>query len=323
MTKFHIGIDISKAFFDVSVVVAQNKERQKQFKNDANGFASMEIWLRKYGALAGHFCMEATGAYWIELATFLHNGGAQVSVVNPACIKRFAQSELKRTKTDKVDAGIISRFCKVMEPGRWSPPPAEVSELQALYRRHHSLINLRQQERNRAASEVGDAFIQRSIKNILSALDIELKKIKRQIERLYKRHADLNNKRKLLTSIPGVGEETAMAILAEVPALDMFESAKQLAAFAGVTPREVRSGTSIRGRARLSKIGNARLRHALYMPTVVAKTVNPTIRAFFDRLKATGKPTMKVLLACMRKLFHLIFGVLKSGKPYDPGLCTA
>jgi transposase len=261
--------------------------------------------------------MEATGAFWVELAQFLYENVEAVSVVNPVCIKRFAQSELKRTKTDKVDAGIIARFCQKMNPSLWQPAAAEVQSLQKLVRRLHDLTKMRQQERNRLSSRSLDDYTSKSVERMLAHLDSEISRIKKQIERLYKHHPQLQERRKLLMTIPGVGPETANVVLTEVPHLELFESAKQLAAFAGLAPREFRSGSSIRGRTRMSKTGRSRLRQCLYLPSVTARSCNPIIQVFCNRLLKNGKAPMKVVGAAMRKMLHIIFGVLKSGKPFD------
>jgi transposase len=310
-----VGIDISKDYFDVAVEV-KDKWKHQQFSQTEKGFKAFLSWLGKLGITESHICMEATGAYWYELAEFLSEAAVQISVVNPTCIRRFAQSELKRTKTDKVDAGIIARFCRTMNPPFWQLPAPEVRLLQMLVRRVYDLTKIRRQERTRLSTEKNKPVVMDSVQRILKSLDQEIARIKRQIESLYKKHAHLQEKRRLLLSIPAVGEETANVVLTEIPSLDLFSSAKQLVAYAGLAPKEIRSGSSIRGRTRLSKTGNARLRSALFMPAVVAKDYNPLVASLYGRLVANGKPPMKAVGASMRKLLHIIFGVLKSGKPF-------
>lgn len=322
MLKQFVGIDISKLYFDASVEV-NGKTRHHQFPNSEKGFEALYAWCEKWDVTDSHFCMEATGAFWIELATWLHGKERPVSVVNPACIRRFAQSELKRTKTDKVDAGVIARFCKAMNPMWWQPLPAESQALQKLVRRQHDLTKMRQQERNRRSSKSLDEVTLKSVERTLKFLDGEIEKIDRQIERLYKKHDALRHKRDLLMSIPGVGGQTANVVLSEVPNPSLFTSAKQLAAYAGLAPKEIRSGDTIRGRTRMSKTGRGWLRSALYLPSVSARSCNPVIRSFCDRLLKNGKAPMKVVGAAMRKFLHIIFGVLKSGKPFSADLAVA
>ena len=314
--EYFVGIDISKDYFDVAVEI-DNKWKHTQFSQTEKGFEALLRWIKKFKVSDPQICMEATGAYWYELAEFLSNAKMKVSVVNPTCIRRFAQSELKRTKTDKVDSGIIARFCKSMRPSLWKPPAPEVRQLQMLVRRVHDLTKIRRQERTRLSTEKNKDVVLDSVERMLNSLDREIARIKKQIEALYRKHEKLREKRKLLLSIPAVGEETANVILTEIPSIDLFQNAKQLVAYAGLAPKEIRSGSSIRGRTRLSKTGNSRLRSALFMPSVVAKDYNPVVAAFYKRLIANGKPPMKAIGAAMRKLLHIIFGVLKSGKPFD------
>jgi transposase len=298
MFSYFVGIDISKLYFDASVEV-NGKNRHHQFPNNEKGFEAFLAWCDKWGVINAHHAMEATGAYWMALATWLHNQDRAVSVLNPARIRRFAQSELNRTKTAKVDAGIISRFCKAMSPMLWQPLPAEAQELQTLVRRLHDLTKMRQQERNRRALGSLDKLTLQSVERTLNFLELEIERLNRQIERLYRKHTNLRQKRDLLLSIPGVGEQTANVVLSEVPNPDLFGSAKQLAAYAGLAPKQIRSGDSIRGRTRMSKTGRSRLRSALYLPSVTARSCNPIVRSFCNRLLRNGKAPMKVVGAAI------------------------
>lgn len=316
-----VGIDVSKLTLDLFIQV-NDKPRHHKFSNSESGFNDLILWLRRLKVETFHACMEATGSYWQELATFLHRSGMTVSVVNPACIKRFAQSELKRTKTDKIDAGVIYRFAVAMVPAPWTPPPPEVQKLQSLSRRLFSLNKMRRQEMNRLEAE-RDGSVKRSMEIVVATLDREIEKIKKRIKLLTASHSELRRKQKLLLTIPGVGEETAHLILSEVPNLDLFESPKQLVAFAGLAPREVTSGSSVHGRSALSKTGCSRIRGGLYMASVSAMKWNPVIKVFCERLLKRGKPPMKVVVAAMRKLLHIIWGVLKSGKPFRADLQPA
>lgn len=316
-----VGIDVSKLTLDLFILVKE-KPRHHKFSNSQSGFNDLMLWLRRLKVETIHACMEATGSYWQDLATFLHNSGVTVSVVNPACIKRFAQSELKRTKTDKVDAGVIYRFAVAMSPSAWSPPPPEVQKLQALSRRLSVLNKMRRQELNRLEAE-RDSGVERFIELVVATIDREIEKIQKRIKAVTAAHSDLCRKQRLLLTIPGVGDETVHLILSEVPNLDLFESPKQLVAFAGLAPRELTSGTSVHGRGALSKTGCSRIRGGLYMASISAMKWNPVVKAFSERLSARGKPPMKVVVAAMRKLLHIIWGVLKSGKPFRADLQPA
>ena len=316
MSLSYVGVDVSKATLDGSVEV-NGKVRHHRFSNSPQGHRDFLLWLKRIGIKDSHVCMEATGSYWEAFATHVYKAGQLVSVVNPACIKRFAQCELKRAKTDEVDAGVISRYAKAMQPGSWAPPPPEVQLLQALSRRLHGLVKMRRQELNRQEAEV-EPLIKRSTAAIVKTLDAEMEKVRKKIKELLATHEHLGKKSQLLQTIPGVGDETAHMLLAELPDLDLFTDVKQVVAFAGLAPKEIKSGTTIRGRNNLSKTGNSRLRRGLYMCALVAMKWNPVVEAFCARLQERGKPPMKIVGAAMRKLLHIIYGVLKSGKPFCP-----
>ena len=310
-----LGIDIAKQRVAVALLV-EGKVRNRSFKNAPDGFESLALWLRKWGIDQVHACMEATGNYGEALAIYLHGAGHTVSIVNPARIKGFAQSELIRTKTDKVDAGIIARFCLAMKPVSWTPPSPEIRSLRALVRWVDSLTGMLTQEKNRLGS--AHESVIPLIKGHINYLDKEIEKVREQIADLIDRDPDLSQKKDLLTSIPGIGTATIPVILAELDNLERFKHVRELVAFIGLAPKERLSGSSIKGKPRLCKTGNARLRKALYMPALVSIQCNPLMIVFYNRLKEKGKNGKVIVCAIMRKLVHLIFGILKSGKKYDP-----
>jgi transposase len=310
-----LGIDIAKQKVEV-VLFVEGKIKHKSIKNTPDGFEMLTLWLGKQGVEKVHACLEATGNYGEELAVYLHEAGHRVSVVNPARIKGFAQSELIRTKTDRIDAGVIARFCLAMEPEPWTPPSAEIRVLRALVRRAESLIDMLTQEKNRLGT-AHDSVIP-LIKEHIDYLEREIEKVRDQIAELIDRDPDLRQKKDLLASIPGIGKATIAALLAELDDLGRFRHVRELVAFIGLAPKETLSGSSIKGKPRLCKTGNARLRRALYMPALVSIRYNPLMIAFYRRLKEKGKNGKVIVCAIMRKLVHVIFGVLKSGKKYDP-----
>jgi len=310
-----LGIDVAKQRIEVALLV-DAKVRNRSFKNTPDGFESLALWLRKMGIERVHACLEATGNYGEDLAIYLHEAGHTVSVVNPARIKGFAQSELIRTKTDKVDAGIIARFCLVMKPGSWTPPSHEIRSLRALVRRVDSLIGMRTQEKNRLGT--AHESVIPLIKEHIDYLDKEIENIRHQIADLIDRDPTLRQKKDLLVSIPGIGKATIAVILSELDKLEKFKNVREVVAFIGLAPKETLSGSSIKGKPRLCKAGNARLRKALYMPALVSIQCNPLMITFYNRLKEKGKNGKVIVCAIMRKLVHIIFGILKSGKKYDP-----
>lgn len=309
-----IGIDISKRKFDLALL-RQGKLKHKSFPNTPLGHTALIDWLQNQEVTTAHACMESTNVYGDVLAEHLHDHGYTVSIVNPARIKGFAQSELARTKTDKADAGVIARFCAALRPAPWQPDPVEIRELRALVRRLEALLEMRQQEINRL--QVAPTVLIQALKAHVDYLDQSIKSTRQQIRDHIDNHPDLKQKRTLLETIPGIGEATIPIILAEFADVARFGNAKRLAAFVGVAPRERQSGSSVHGRTVLSKMGRSQLRKAFFMPALVALRYNPLLKAMRDRMLTKGKAKMAIVGAAMRKLVHLIYGVLKSGVPFD------
>lgn len=322
MQHAFLGIDIAKDNFHV-VVIDGDVERSNSFPNNAKGLAQLDKWLRNRKLTQVHACLEATGSYGEAVATHLHDGGHRVSIVNPARIKGFAQSELVRNKTDGVDAGVIARFCKAHSPEPWTPPAPEIRALQSLTRRLSSLIEARQQEVNRVQVPGTVDAVVVSIQAHVEHLDAQIIALEQQIRDHIDRHPLLRERHDLLTSIPGIASKTAVRILGELPGVEQFASAKQVSAFAGLSPQQHQSGKSVRGKTRLSKKGNPRLRSALYFPAVSAIKHNPLIKAFADRLRSAGKSNMVIIGAVMRKLLHIAYGILKTGQPFNPQINAA
>jgi transposase len=311
-----LGIDISKAKFDVALMVAGKVKKTHVFENAPDGFQALSTWLLKQGITAASACMEATGCYGDALAIYLHDQGFVVSVVNPAQIKSFSGAQLKRAKTDKADAKLIAQFYQQMCPDPWTPPPLQVRELQALVQRLSALAQMERQEHNRMGT--APAVVRPSIATVLATIKAEIKAVEAMIHDHIDRHPDLKDQSALLESIPGIGQATIFRVLAFIGDVQRFDHAKTLAAFVGLNPTVHRSGSSVRGKPHLSKKGNSVIRRALYMPALVARRYNPVIKEFADRLKKAGKPNMVIIGAVMRKLLHIIYGVLKSGRPFDP-----
>jgi transposase len=312
-----LGIDISKDTFEVALY--QDSHYQLgHFDNNRAGNKKLVAWLRNRQAVSCHVCIEATGRYGQEVAEFLHEAKYQVSIVNPARIKAYANSQLKRNKTDREDAKVIAHFCSTQKPALWTPSPAEVQELQQLVHRLDRLKSMRTQESNRRQSGLKSSTLLASIDDHLTYLMEQIKILEAQIKELIDTYPDLKQQRDLLVSIKGISDTTAAKFLAEVPDIHQFKSAAQLAAYTGLTPRHKSSGTSVRSRGHLSKTGNAHLRTAIFMPALTAMRWNPLIISFASRLQQRGKLPKVIIAAVMRKLIHIAYGVLKSGKPFDP-----
>jgi transposase len=310
-----IGADIAKKKFDVACLL-EGKFKHKVFTNDAAGFASFVAWfLSLCGDISPLICMEATGPYSLPLADYLVNHGFSVSLVNPAKIHAFAKSELSRAKTDKADAKLIARYALKMQPPLWTPPPANIRELQALVRRVEHLLEMIQMEKNRL--ETADASTHLSITNVLNTLQTELKSTRKVINDHIDNNPDLKQRSDLLETIPGIGETCIAHLLLALSEHHGFTHAKQVAAFAGLAP-VLRESGQWRGNTHISKTGDSALRKVLYMPALCAKRYNPAIQVFWDRLQRNGKNGKAITCAAMRKLIHIAFGVIKSGKPFDP-----
>jgi transposase len=311
-----LGLDVGKRELH-AVLLQSDRTASKIVTNSPTGIAQLKTWLKNRKAAEVHVCLEATGGWSEDVAEALHDAGLTVSLVNPSRIKAFAQSELLRTKTDRVDAAMIARFCRLHVPDPWTPPAPEIRTLQGLVRRHRSLMEMRTEEQNRLDAPIVADPVKASITTMLESIESELKRVDREIAQLFERHPPLRRQRDLLLSIPGIGETTAAKILGEMPNITEFRDVKAIGAFAGLSPQQYESG-SIRKRTRLAKTGNADLRQALYWPAISAMRHNPILRQFADRLRERGKPKMTIIAAVMRKLLTLAYGVLKSGRPFDP-----
>ena len=315
----YLGIDVSKDRLDV-YLLRDEEPAAADFANTKAGWRSLRNWLKKRAKEPTHVCLEATGRYGEGITAFLYDSGYAVSVVNPARIKGYATSRLARNKTDRIDAALIADFCRAQQADLplWTPPDPAQRHLQALVRRLEDLVTMRQQEANRLQAGELAADLQHSIRAHLAFLDDQIETLKGEIQDHIAQHPDLKRQSDLMSSIKGIRWLTAARLLAEIPNIQDFDSPQQLVAFAGLNPRQRRSGSSVHGRSRISKIGASAIRAALFMPAVSAKNFNPLLRPFVQRLEQRGHCKMSIIVAVMRKLLHLVFGVLKSGQPFDP-----
>jgi transposase len=317
-----VGIDVSKEKLDVALLRDQGKFRDKVVANSRKGFLELAGWLAKQGVTQAHICMEATGAYWEDLAEFLVDAGFEVSVVNPLLIRKFGESLGERSKTDRLDARVIAKFCSERAPDRWQAPSKAVRGLRALVRRREALIELRTEELNRRDS-ASEPRVLESINKVIAMLDEQIAQIERQIRDHIDSDPTLKDQRKLLESVPGIGPVVSAMLLSYYGGDLRFNSSKQAVAFAGLDTSRRESGSSVRGKPRLSKKGHSNIRGTLYMPAVVAMTKSDWGKAFAGRLVAAGKPKLLVIGAVMRKLVAIAYGVLKSGQPFNPALHSA
>lgn len=328
-----LGIDIAKRSFCVALRQGEKVEKRR-FENTPAGHQDLLRWVagRIAAAARGGAAptapapaaptpvqagLEATGRYGLLLARALHAAGHRVSVINPCKIARYAESKLRRAKTDPADAVLIAEYVAKEAPAPWTPPAAEREELQARVRRLTQLQALRQQERNRQEAEAGgSAWVRADLEAHLKMLDGQIAAAQAAIQAHMEAHASLRAERDQLCSIPGLGETTAAALLAELGDWRQFRGARQVAAFAGLAPHLQQSGER-RKRSTLYRRGNEALRKCLFYPTLCALRFNGVVREFGERLAARGKPRMVVVAAAMRKLLQLAYGVLKSGQNFN------
>jgi len=317
MNQVVLGIDVSKETLDVALLQDANLKFGK-FENTQEGFARLYKWLHIAKVEHLHACLEATGQYSDAVAEYLYEQGCQVSMVNPARIKAYASSKLRRFKSDKGDAEIIALYCQKEEPAPWTPPPASFRELQQLVRFLEDVKIQHQQQKNRLAAGGTSEQVQAYLNEQIAYTAKLIKKVTQDIKEHIDQHPDLKAQKDLLVSIPGIGDITAAALLGEVRDFRAFDSARQLAAYAGLVPEQRTSGTSVRKKPRLVKRGNVHLRTALYMPALTALKYNPVTCALSYRMELTHHCPMAIIGAIMRKLLHLAYGVIKTGKPFDP-----
>lgn len=314
-----VGIDVSKDKLDVCLLMEGKKPRHKTFSNQPSGFQALLDWTERHAAGCDlHFCLEATGCYSTGVATFLAEAEETVSVVNPYRVKHAGISQGAGNKTDHADARLLADYCRKENPPAWRLCAPEARVLMALMRRLETMEVQKSREENRLEDKNLPKQVVASIKNSVRFYEREIKKLESQIEDHVNKNPGLKEDRDLLTTIPGIGEKLAQWILAEMPAMSGFDSAQQAAAFVGLAPREYQSGSSVKRRSHITKAGSGRLRHWLFMPAQCACVHNPLVKALYERLLARGMTKKAAVVAGMRKLLMLAYGVLTSRQTFQP-----
>jgi len=316
----YAGVDVGKQ--ELWVVLQGRKPRS--FVHSKAGVKSMVRWCRKVvGEATLHVCMESTGVYSHAAAVQLIDcTDTVVSIVNPAQIAAFAKAQLRRSKTDGVDAAVILQFAQTQAPPLWEPEPKAVQQLYGLVNQADAIRRSLRQWSNRrhAQSYLADlpTAVKQSQRAIERALERQLDKLEAAIEELVTKDAMLKQQVELLCTIPGIARLSAVRMLAYGKGHLTQRSRKALTAHAGLAPQHRQSGSSIRGKSRIAKAGDRRLRTALYMPALVAIVHNLVLKQFYQHLLEMGKPKMVALVACMRKLLLIVRAMLINKKPFDP-----
>jgi len=308
------GIDVSKAVLDVAVRRDERLLETARFDNDTSGHKKLVRWLTKGGRTA-RVVLESTGTYSLDVALALQRTrGIAVMVANPRAIKQFTGALMQRSKTDLTAAVALRDFVIRMPFVPWQPPATHVLELRAIARRIAALVVERTRELNRGYALEATAEASAVVRN---DIDVNVRHLERRIEVLSAQalaligdHAGLQTAFDLVVSVPGIAAHSAVQLLPELLVLPASMTVRQWVAHAGLDPRAHQSGTSVAKPARISKVGNAHIRRALYMPALVAVQHNRHVRAFFDKLVTRGKTPLQAYVAVMRKLLHAIYGML-------------
>lgn len=324
---FSLGVDVAKLTLAMHLVPIGPSpdavEKPRTFENTAHGHHEIFRWLHQQGAQPSNtrVVMEATGVYWEAFALAAHEQGFTVCVVNPAQIKYFARTILMRGKTDTMDAELIARFGSVMSPHRWEPPSLEMEQLRMIMRQRDAYVAMMTEETNRLHALQGHVHPHKEMVKITKK---HIQFLEQQIHRMEETFKDtLNNtpawKRhiELLMTIPGIGLITAGTLMTETNNFATFVNAHQLTAYAGLSPVPFLSGTSVRGKTKISKIGNARLRRALYMAALSAIRSDSVFKRQYQRLREQGKPCKVGLVAIARKLALVAFALIQSQQPFN------
>jgi len=315
-----LGIDVGKADLYCHLLL-KVEPVSARFDNNKAGIRKLTAWLTKQcrpEELAA--CLEQTGHYGRGVADALFGlGTGALYLINPRQIKAFANQRLRRNKSDTADARLIAKFVYSdhLQLRPWQPRSACQDSVTSLGRYAAALTADTAKLKTRLESATCDGT-RKSLLRRIAFQEKELAGIRAQIADHISGDDTLTERYKLLETIPGLGEITCQTLLAELPEIELFGCARQLAAWAGVTPRHHVSGTSGRPTTPITKVGSANLRRALFFPAMNAKKFNPLLEEFAGRLKENGKTGKQIVVAVMRKLLHQIYGVLKSGEPFDP-----
>jgi len=310
----YVGIDISKSFFDVAFA-RKGKYEYYKFSNDEVGFSSLLKELPSHSQII----MEASGPYYLKLACHLVDQGIAVSVINPLVIRRFCQMRMSRAKTDKKDAMMISEYGKAEKPGLWQKPEQHIITLQQTEALLTNLNKERTALSNQLESFTNSGMLDKQLRNTINKelehKDGLIKKMNESIERLAEKH--YTEMLSSLESIPGMGRKTAIALIVLSGGFDRFEDYRKLSSYIGICPRLFESGTSVKGKSRICKMGMSRIRAMLYVCSWSAKRCNKACKELYERLIAKGKAKKQALIAVANKLLKQAFAIATQKTKYN------
>lgn len=299
----------------VGIDVYSSKTGHQSFGNDENGFRAFKKSVGKHALVV----MEATGYYHYRFAQYLYKNKVQVSVVNPLSVKRFIQMKLAKVKTDKSDAKAICEYGQMNEVPLYTALTEVQSECLQLFRLLDNYLKKRTSTKNKLHGEetlgIPSKYVHQSLKRDLKHLDKEVGGIESRLLELVKQ--DQQHQLTLLKSIPGMGVKTALFLIVVTDGFRKFETASQLCSYVGITPTIRESGSSVRGRGRISKVGNKKLRNLLFLCAFSACKHNKACREIYERIVNKGKSKKLALIAVANKLLKQAFAIAKSGRPYD------
>lgn len=323
-----LGIDVGKAELFCHLLSLSSAQSAK-FANSPTGIKALITWLKKNSNLSKtSACLEQTGHYGKLVSKALYNAQLEaVYLVNPRRIKAYGNQKLRRNKSDTADAKLIANFLRSEHHDliEWIPQSADREEITELNRYSNSIAEDVAKLKTKCEA-VSSKPVLRSLKRRIKSMEKERADISKRIKDLIHKSEALSSQKFLLASIPSVGEITQHTLIAELPDIHLFKNARQLAAWSGLTPQHYESGTSGRTQTPITKVGSSALRKALFMPAMKARTYNPLLKEFGDRLQKNGKKPKQIIIAIMRKLLHQIYGILKSNEPFNPnkkGFITA
>jgi transposase len=326
--ELFVGIDVSAATVTVSWMTPSGRPtRSVTIEQSADGYRQLQAQLLATGVTAPAILivLEATGSYWITLATTLTEAQFAVAVINPAQAHDFAKALLKRAKTDALDAQMLAELGARLQPQPWTPPPDVYAELQQRLMQREALIQIRTQVRNQRHALLRQprviADVQRRMDSLLDTLNDQIAEIEAELASALRQDESWAAAAERLQTITGVGMLTASWILVTTLNFTLCPTAESAASHAGLAPYVRSSGSSLRGRAQIGQAGNRHLRRALYLASFSAVRYNPIIKAFYQRLRAVGKPPKVARCAAARKLLHIAWAVVTKEQDFNPQHC--